>query len=390
MLKLYLLGIVGGAAVRMKSRDFVISILEEHAESLQLAGRHKWSKDSNDWVLLEGIMKVACDNDIAFFSMEIVMPFFRDIVRSGQNPNVAIPVHFAHSAKVSTTPLCNAVYFKQQWVVRELLLANADPNLCEYHYSPLRMCTFYCVIGWESLHMLGDLLDAGASISQGDLADAKTSVELARRPRIGHYELLEYSFNVLQACRKNDILQLRPPEESHQYFDIHPSVFSTDKKGQCALSYAFHHKNTRNIVFCLRYGLKFVKRSRFELNTSPLALADRVPASGFRVRMFLKLLFPVDRIRACAMLIKSCKSFLSQCILFRNLPQDLVIKCILTPDVVLNLNTVDHILRHNEDIAMMVASKHTLGKEIRKLGQASENLDSFLPSLKAAINRYMC
>ncbi len=385
MLKLYLLGVVGSASVRMESRDVVIRILEEHADSLHLRRREKLGKDTNDWVLLEGIMKVASRKD-KLFSMEIVVPFARDILESGQSPNVAIPVHFAHRARVITTPLCNAVYFKQQYLVRDLLVADADPNLCVHHYSPLRMCTALGVIGIASFQSLADLLDAGATISQSDLTDAKRSVEFPETPSLGHYELLQYSFHVREACRKNEKLQLRPPEESLELdslnFDIYPSVFTADEKGQWALSYAFQYKNIANIIFCLRHGLKSVQYSRFQT-------ADRVPASSFRIRMFLKLLFPEDRIRAWSMLIKSCKSFLSQCSLFGILPHDLVFKCILTPDVVLNLKIVDHILRHNEDIAMMVAGLHTLFCEIQQLHEAPEYLDSVLSSLKVAINYYI-
>ncbi len=380
MLKFYLLGIVGSAAVRVVSRDDVISILEKHADSLR--GSEKWSKDSNDWVLLEGIMKVASYKEKCF-SLGFVVPFARDILQSGQNPNVAVPEHFAHIVKRSTTPLCNAVYFRQQGVVRELLMANADPNLCQKHYYPLRLCTFRDVFGFESFRILADLLDAGARISEDDLTDAKTKdIENLGTPSFARYDLLAYSFHVLQACRKNEKLQLKTFEDSHQYFDIHPRVFSIDETGQCALSYALKYKNIQNIIFCLRHGLKSVQYSRFQT-------ADRVPASSFRVRMLLKLLFPLDRIRVCAMLIKSCKSFLSKCSLFRILPHDLVIKCILTPDVVRNLKTVDHILRHNEDIAMMrVSSKRTLGQKIQQIHEAVENHKYFLPRLKLAINRY--
>ncbi len=383
MLKLCLLGVVGSAAVRMESRDVVISILEQDEGSFELLGREKWSKDSkdsNDWVLLHGLMIVAFDKDKSF-SVNIVEPFARDILQSGQSPNVQ---HVSYWPMVTTTPLCNAVYFKQQGVVRELLFGDADPNLsCQSYSSPMPICTFRRVIGIESFQSLADLLDAGATISQGNLADAKTSVELDGTPSGGHYELLAYSFHVREACRNNEKLKLRPPEESHQYFDIYPSVFSTDEKGQCALSYALQYKNTRNIIFCLRYGLKFVKHEGI---FSP---GDLVPVCGLRIKMLLKFLFPEDRIRACAMLIKSCKSFVFNCPLFRILPQDLILKCILTPDVVWNLKTVDHNLRHNEDIAMMVAGLHALFCEIQQLHEAPEYLDSVLSSLKMAINYYI-
>ncbi len=378
MLKLYLLGIIGGAAVRMESRDVVIRILEEHADSVQLRGREKWIKDDNDWVLLEDIMNVASRKHIVA-SMDIVVPFARDILQSGQSPNV---VHFVHRVQDSTTPLWNAVFFKQPVVVHELLLADADPNFCRKDSSPMTMCTFRGIMGWESFDSLADLLDAGATISEDDLAGAKFSVERARRPRIGHYELLAYSFNVLQACRKNEKFQLRPLEESlelaSEISHIYPSVFTTDEKGQCALSYAFQYKNIANIIFCLRHGLKTLKWPRRET-------ADGVPECSFRIRMLLRLLFPMDRIRACAMLIKSCKSFFSRCTLFRILPRDVIIKCILTPDVLGNLKIVDHILQRNKDIVMIFAS---LFFEIQTLHEKPQYLNGFLPRLREVLNFY--